>query len=912
MCQRKLSVLYLLRRLVFLCLLGMVLPLSGIAQSDSGREVEPVSRERGKAIFIHKILLNLEWPDETTFNRFKVGLYGRDPKLATELKKLFEGKTIRGKAVEVRTIANLKSAASLQVVLVSERYNRYLSNIAAKLRQTETLLVSEFAEDKRSVMINFILMPHARLAFEINRSSLLYEGLVPSKNILLFGGTELDIAAIHKETEAELSKAVHALEQQRQALLSQEQLLKQQAMTIARQKKDIQKQRVRIDAQMERIKRQGEGISEREQELFVLESSLNNIRSALSESEGILNEKESVLAKKEADINTYSKRIRDNLKHLKSQKEDIREQQALIEKQSAILSEQIHTIENQRFILAAAVIALLTFFALIVGIFRSSQAKLKVNKMLESKTRELEAANEKLLKMSEAKSQFLSTMSHEIRTPLNGVLGMVELLRDTKIDEQQCHYLDTVQTSGEILLSVINDILDYSKIEAGKMQIEKVGFNLEELIFDCARVFAQHTRDDLLFVVDIPPGTPVQMVGDPTRIRQVVLNLLSNAFKFTPQGEVRLLVSADAQSADAPKYAITVSDTGVGLSEKQRAIIFEAFTQADSSTTRRYGGTGLGLVISMRLARLMGGAISVASKLGKGATFVLKLPLTTMPRRKPQTPKALVGQKLLFVDPYVFRRDTLVAHARFWGMQTFTATSVEEAMEILRSEQPQLVLIAENISGKNSLQIGLNFARLFNKSRVILQNSAVEPVMNEQLENTGIAAVVETPVAPSTLKSVLVRQFVDQYIPRDKRARIAVAHRKKYEKANILVAEDNAVNQKVISGFLAKLGIIPEFVYNGREAVEHYQRKCAENRDGVPYDLIFMDCEMPEMDGFTATREIRSLESRGGRKRVNIVALTAHAMEIHKKKALEAGMDEHLAKPLEFDALQGILAEFIS
>ena len=888
---------------------GLILSLFSI--SALAAKSPSVSREKGKATFIYNIFRNLHWPEEEQLDHLKIGLYGKDSELMRELKVIFSRRQVRGKRVELIQMSDLKAARSLQVLIVTVPYNRYVNEIATKLRRSQTLLITEDVDDKRNVMINFISPSANLLAFEVNRSSIVYEGITLSKDILLFGGTELDIAVIHKETEAELAKAISAVQKQREEMAAQQGLLEAQSLTIVAQKKDIDEQHARLAELEGRIKQQREQISIREIELFRLEESVNLIREALNESEGVLSERESVLAKKEADINTYSARIRENLNKLNLQKREIKEQEKLIVEKNAVLSQQVHTIKNQQFILIAAVIVLLTFLALVVGIFKSAQAKHRVNKKLKHKTHELEAVNEKLLQVSEAKSQFVSAMSHEIRTPLNGVLGMVELLQDTPVNEQQRHYLNTVHSSGEMLLGVINDILDYSKIEAGKMPIESIEFDLEKLIFDCAMVFAHRMSAELSFIADIDGATPRHLMGDPTRIRQILLNLLSNAFKFTSAGEIGLRAQTSTPVGAQAQYSITVSDSGVGLSKEQCDKIFNAFTQADSSTTRRYGGTGLGLVISMRLAKLMGGSITVSSELGVGSSFTLSLPQTLSAQVESAPDLLLAGLGLLIVDSNLSRRQVLYGHTSSWHMKVTVADTLASMRQVLEELTPAVIIIAESLEHRDGLSLAVELARELKGTKVILQSSIVAPVEEERLSDMGIAAVLEMPVAPSLLRKTLLR-LLRADVPVKASATVEKAgERKQYRNARVLVVEDNAVNQIVIKGMLAKVGIEPEVANNGLEAVNCYREKCAANGGAGPYDIILMDCEMPVLDGLDATRQIREFESLENKDRVAIVALTAHAMDGHKQNTLEAGMDEHLTKPLNFGELQKVLSHFV-
>lgn len=899
--------------LIFLCVIYPVRAASGL------------SYEKAKSIFIYKIFLNVQWPDEKNIEQFTLGLYGQNNSLLHELRDEFEGKSIRGKPVRIITANNLAKASSLHALVLAQNYNQQLHRIALRLRQSGTLLITDGAVDKRSVMINFIETEAGRLGFEINRSSMLYEGLVPSKNMLLFGGTELDIAAIHKETEAELAKAIHALEKQRQELDSQQGLLKQQSARIAAQAASIESQKSVIRDQSDEIARQGEEISSRKSKLSQLEQNMMSITKALTDSENILSEKIEVLSKKEADIDLYSTRIQENLTRIRAQKSEIELHENLIAEKNAVLSQQIATIKNQQFILAAAVIAMIVFLALMILIYKSARDKLLVNKKLQNKTRELQTANEKLTQMSEAKSQFLSTMSHEIRTPLNGVLGMVELLRDTPVNEQQQRYLDTVYSSGEVLLSIINDVLDYSKIEAGKMPIESLEFDLEQLVFSCTSVFAKKTSPSLSFIVDIKPETPVSLMGDPTRIRQIILNLLSNAFKFTSVGEIRIEVQPVERENEEASYSISVRDTGIGLDEQQCNVIFNAFTQADCSTTRRFGGTGLGLAICMQLARMMGGSIRVDSELGEGSVFTLTLPLKAVETEPSEFVKTLSGSVALVVGEADAQQQIVINNLAAWNVRVIHLTCLEEVEQVLADgilREAAFIIVTSALEDRNKVSLARAFSAARPELKVILLDDRLAPVGHEDLDNNGVGySVIDLPVAPSVLSLTMSEMIASPIaVPESEMVSNSKegvqksplnSHHQVFS-GNILVAEDNNVNQVVIKGFLQKLGITPEIVSNGREAVDAYKKRCQKDNDELPYDLILMDCEMPIMDGFHATEAIRLLESERKLPPVAIVALTAHAMDAQRDKTFAAGMDGHLAKPLEMRALQAMLVRFVS
>ncbi len=948
-----------------------------------------VTLEEGKARMLVAIMNNTTWPQEAQLRAFTVGLHGRDPELQQALEQKFAELTIRGKEVRVAKYDSLFEARSAQVLILADNKKDRLLDANRLLRQSRTLIITDSHEDKRSVMVNFTHPSPTRLSFEINRSNIVYEGLTLSKEILLFGGTELDVAKLYKETEAQLQQAVIT----------------------------AQKQQEELRAQQELLSKQEQEITGKERELKKLEKSLKGIKDNLLQSEQRLEsnaarlaEKERVLADKEASIAHYSDQIQENQTRLAAQMSQLQTQEQLIAEKNDVLSQQVSVIRNQQFILLAAGAVIILVIVLIIIIYRSYRDKQRANLALERKTEalqttmrelnqtqvdlleskalvanhlssiarfvgtldfgesysplvleaktgeastdeelqsivkginvtskalvddhqalikaeqklnelninleakvkertaQLEEANAKLVQVTEAKSQFLSTMSHEIRTPLNGVLGMVELLKDTPLTAQQERYLDTVHTSGEVLLSVINDILDFSKIEAGKMPIESVDFDLEKLVFGCADIFSLRSTPDLAFIVDVPHEVSHKLKGDPTRIRQVVLNLLSNAFKFTERGEIRL-IAEELTRNDERWYRISVSDTGTGLSREQCDAIFSAFAQADTSTTRRYGGTGLGLAISQRLANLMGGELSVESEQGLGSTFSLTLPLIESDRAADAAPNPLRGHSLLIVSPAT-EQLSLIAHTKAWGMDVRVTRSAAETREQLTKALPDILILAEHIDGEPGLLFAEELLENPNCPPLLLFCSAAAPIPPEQLTGSGVNGVLQLPMAPSRLLENLAKQL--KRAPEE--SALETSGDKKasqYSSLNVLVAEDNLVNQMVIKGLLGKYGITPEIANNGLEAVSQFRSRHNNNED--PYDIILMDCEMPELDGLAATQQIRQMENQSGDRHIPIVALTAHAMDEHRQKVLSAGMDAHLAKPLKPDALERVLSKY--
>jgi len=515
---------------------------------------------------------------------------------------------------------------------------------------------------------------------------------------------------------------------------------------------------------------------------------------------------------------------------------------------------------------------------------------------------------------SRAKSMFLATMSHEIRTPMNGVLGMTELLEGTELTSQQQQFVQVIHSSGSALLNIINDILDYSKIEAGKMDIEHVDMDLDNLLLECASIFSLTSEQKRLeFLASIEPKTPVFIQSDPTRLRQVLLNLLSNAFKFTHRGRVTLRVYTQTTDQQSLLH-FEVSDTGIGMTAEQQLHLFEAFSQADISTTRQFGGTGLGLSISKRLVDLMSGHMTVESTVGKGTTFAVAIPYQQASddyvhdHFVPLT--ALEGQRILFVDDSAEFTQIMTEQAQAWGMIADAVHDGEHAIALmLQAHQAQtpydmvaLDMRMPNMSGLEIAQQMIQHSDLMSIKRILLTAMRMPP-SKEELASVGLSLVIQKPTSANSLRDALLKLMGCEEKYRstsDKRQDLSQVQRMLMGK-KLLIAEDNAVNQMVIIGMLKKLNISAEVANDGLEVVEIY------TKNPLAYDLILMDCEMPELDGYRATQQIRDFEQEERLRAINIVALTAHAMREQQQRCLNAGMDDFLTKPLAFERLKQML-----
>ncbi len=851
-----------------------------------------------RAALIVQFIQFVGWPNSPA--TIRIGVLADDAQIFNLLDEYARGDTPKTTVTVTRLGDTRFDPELFEAVYLGPKYSSNLSAVADRVRGSATLLISDQSARRQDVMINLI-DNGARTSFEVNRSNIVFERLTLDPQVLLLGGTELDVAVLFRETEAGL-KAVRAeLQQQRQALLertgelnSLEARLAEAVAAVATQTEEVNRRTAESAALQQQLLEQTTALEARTQELVGAQGQLESIEQALLSSS-------SELATNQAAIRSLAETIEERNAILAEQQAAIERQTLQIEQQDAALGDYSKTVSTQRRLLIASVVVVLVFTAMTLQIVRVKRQVELVNEKLSASNIALGEAKQLADAASEAKSEFVARMSHEIRTPLNAILGFADLMaRDRALTDHQRKHIDTINKNGRHLLAMIGDVLDMSSIESGNLYLYLDTVPIGSLLGDLESMFAgQIQQKGLMFDIDVDPSLPANIRSDRQKLQQILVNLVGNAMKFTDSGSI----SVRMQPASSTQLSIDVIDTGKGISPEEQAQIFERFEQADAGR-KSATGTGLGLPISREFARLMGGDITVSSTPGEGATFHVVVDFEPAEdqyineRRITIEPPRLAGHCLL-VDDVASNIDLLLSLLEPTGLSLDTATSGSEALQKLRDEHFDLVLLdlkMPDINGDDVLDRANSEALLADtKIAMVTANDLLGE--RERLLDAGANAFLAKPFTAENLYQTLGSLAAEpppaeEPTPGNNAPHVAGGDQSR----SILIVEDNADLREMFVESAEMLGLRVIEADDGQSGLDAWRSD--------PTDFILTDYQMPRMNGIELTTAVRELESAIG-KRPTIFGATGQVGD--EEVGIAAGMDCVIIKPFTLEELDELL-----